>query len=359
MITTNTRLNKQCGIGKESITGYVIYNKLKAIHFLNEYFGGMKKMLGFCLLLLLYAQTSFCQTKSISVAQDGTGDYKTVQQAINAVEDSSVSITMIYIKNGVYKEKLSLPETKMHVHFVGESVDKTILTFDDYASKKDSVGKNIGTSGSSSFFIFGTDFIAENISFENSAGPVGQAVAVRVAGDRAKFINCRFLGFQDTLYTYGVDSRQYYYKCYIEGTVDFIFGSSTALFDSCIIFGKRGGFYTAASTLENKKFGYVFINCKITGDAPPNSYYLGRPWRPNAKTVYIKCYLDKQVLPEGWNNWGNATNEKTVYYAEYNNHGEGASTSGRVPWSHQLSAEEAKEFTIKNILSGWEPNLTK
>jgi pectinesterase len=296
---------------------------------------------------------------TITVAKDGTGNYKTVQEAINAVKDSNSFETVIIIKNGTYKEKLRLPASKMNVHFIGESVDKTILTYDDYAQKKDSAGKDVGTSGSASFFIFGSDFSAENVTFENSAGPIGQAVAVRVTGDRVKFINCRFLGFQDTLYTHGDNSRQYYYKCYIEGTVDFIFGASTALFDNCIIFGKRGGFYTAASTPENKKFGYVFMDCKITGNALANSFLLGRPWRPNAKTVFLNCTMSNLVKPEGWSNWGKAENEKTTFYAEYNNKGEGASTDSRVLWSHKLSREEAKEYTINNIFASWNPNVPK
>ncbi len=155
-------------------------------------------------------------------------------------------------------------------------------------------------------------------------------------------------------YTWGRESRQYYYNCYIEGTVDFIFGSSTAVFDSCTVFGKRGGFYTAASTPENKKYGYVFLNCNITGNAPPNSFHLGRPWRPFAKTVFIKCKLDKQVIPEGWNNWSKAENEKTAYYAEYKNYNPGAAPAKRVSWVKQLTDEEAKQYTLKNILGDWE-----
>jgi len=319
----------------------------------------MKKIIISILLLSFSISLAFSQAISITVSKDGKGDFRTVQEAINAVKDFNKAVTTIYIKNGVYKEKLNLPESKTNVRLIGERVDKTILTYDDYASKKDSSGNNIGTSGSSSFFIFGADITAENITFENSAGPVGQAVAVRVTGDRIKFINCRFLGFQDTLYTHGTDSRQYYFKCYIEGTVDFIFGSSTALFDSCTIFGKKGGFYTAASTPENKKFGYVFLNCTITGDAAPGSFFLGRPWRPFAKVAFINCSLNNLVKSEGWDNWGKADNEKTTFFAEYNNHGEGAATNKRVAWSHVLSADEAKQYSIANILQGWDVINTK
>jgi pectinesterase len=316
----------------------------------------MRNILSVFFFLLIIATTSYAQTKRIIVAKDGSGDFKTVQQAIDAVADSNKKVTIIVIKNGIYKEKLRLPESKINVHFKGENVMKTILTYDDYASKKDSTGKDIGTSGSASFFILGSNFTAENITFENAAGPVGQAVAVRVTGDMVKFINCRFLGFQDTLYTHGSDSRQYYYKCYIEGTVDFIFGASTAMFDYCTIFGKSGGFYTAASTPENKKFGYVFSNCNITGEAPPNSFYLGRPWRPTAKTVFLNCTISKLVKPEGWHNWGKVDNETTAYYAEFNNKGVSASTNKRVSWAHTLSPKEAKEYTINTIFNGWKPN---
>jgi pectinesterase len=313
------------------------------------------KTIGIGFIFLFFSQIVSAQAKKITVAKDSSGDFETVQQAINSVKDSNTYATTIFIKNGVYKEKIRLPESKMNIRFIGENVEKTILTYDDYASKKDSSGKDIGTSGSASFFIFGSDISAENITFENSSGPVGQAVAMRVTGDRIRFINCRFLGFQDTLYTHGSGSRQYYFNCYIEGTVDFIFGASTCLFDSCTIYGKRGGFYTAASTPQNIKFGYVFRHCKITGDAPGQSFFLGRPWRPYAKVVFMECMLDKMVKPEGWNNWGNPENEKTAFFAEYKNHGEGASTIKRVSWSHLLNDAEAKEYSIANIFSGWDP----
>jgi pectinesterase len=308
--------------------------------------------------LLLAAQTNTVRASAkydFVVAKDGSGNFKTVQEAIDAVPDFRKKETTIFIKNGVYKEKLVLAECKSMVTFIGESINSTIITYDDYNQKKNIFGEDKGTSGSSGFYIYGPNFSAENITFSNTAGPVGQAVAVFVAGDKARFKNCRFLGFQDTLYTYGRESRQYYNHCYIEGTVDFIFGSSTAVFGSCTIYGKKGGFYTAASTPENKKYGYVFRHCKITGDAPANSFYLGRPWRPFAKTVFINCNLDKQVITEGWNNWSDTGNEKTVYYAEYKNTGAGVTPGKRVAWSHQLTDEDADQYTLSNILSGWNP----
>lgn len=288
------------------------------------------------------------------VAKDGSGQFATVQDAINAIPDMRKSETVIYIKNGVYKEKLVLAESKNMVTLVGESVEGTIITYDDYAGKKNILGEPMGTSGSSGFFIYGNDFTASNITFQNAAGPVGQAVAVLVAGDKARFSNCRFLGFQDTLYTYGVESRQYYNHCYIEGTVDFIFGASVAVFDSCTIYCKKAGYITAASTPEQKKYGYVFRHCTITGNAPAGSYYLGRPWRSYARTVYINCEIGNQVKAEGWDNWGKAENEKTTYYAEYANTGAGAATQARVTWSKQLTAAEADGYTLSNIFGDWE-----
>jgi len=291
------------------------------------------------------------------VAQDGTGNFKTVQEALNAVPDFRKVTTTILIKNGTYKEKLNLSASKQMVMLIGESVEKTILTYDDYAQKKNIFGEEKGTSGSASFYVYGPQFTAENITFQNAAGPVGQAVALFVAGDKAHFINCRMLGFQDTLYTYGYGSRQYYYKCYIEGTVDFIFGSSTAVFEACEIFGKVAGYYTAASTPDSAKYGYVFINSKFHGDAPANSFYLGRPWRPYAKTVLIKCDLGKQVKAEGWHNWNKPHAEKTTFYGEYQSKGGGANDKARVKWAYQLTEKEVNEnFSLEKVFNGWVPN---
>ena len=300
------------------------------------------------LTTLLLPDIAFCQY-DFTVSKEGKGNFKTVQEAINAVPDFRKKTTTIFIKAGVYKEKLTLPATKNMVTFIGEDRDKTILTYDDYASKKNIFGEEIGTTSSSSFFVYGEEFTAENITFENSAGPVGQAVAVRVDGDKAIFKNCRFLGFQDTLYPHGDRSRQFYKNCYIEGTVDFIFGWSTAVFQDCEIFCKQQGYVTAASTNADTKYGFVFINCKITGDAPEHSFYLGRPWRPYAQTVFIKCFLDKQIKPEGWHNWSKPDAEKTAFYGEYKNTGPGANSSSRVEWSHQLSEDEVKEYSLEKI----------
>jgi pectinesterase len=305
-------------------------------------------------LLTAVSWRSAAQNYDFTVAADGSGDFKTVQEAINAVPDFRKNRTTILIRNGVYKEKITLAGTKTNVALIGEDSARTILTYDDYASKKNRFGEAIGTTGSSSMYIFGEDFSAENITFQNSAGPVGQAVAARVDGDRVRFTRCRFLGFQDTLYPHGDRSRQYYKDCYIEGTVDFIFGWSTAVFENCTIFCKgNSGYVTAASTNPETKYGFVFINCTITGNAPEHSFYLGRPWRPYAKTVWINCSLGKMIKPEGWHNWNKPDAEKTAYYAEYGSKGEGANAGARVAWSHPLTKEEALEYSLDKIFGDW------
>ncbi|WP_207533771.1 pectinesterase family protein [Desertivirga arenae] len=312
----------------------------------------------FLLLFIFSSPLSYArQTEKYDfiVAQDGSGNFKTVQDAIDAVPDMRKKTTTIFIKKGIYKEKLILAGSKQMVKFIGEDVDKTILTFDDWAQKKNRFGEEIGTSGSSSFFIYGDNFSAENITFQNSAGPVGQAVAVWSAGDKMMFKNCRFLGFQDTLYTFGRGSRQYYKNCYIEGTVDFIFGSSTAVFDNCELYCKKSGYVTAASTPDTTKYGYVFLNCKLSGDGADGSFFLGRPWRPFAKVVFINSTMSKVINLKGWDNWGKDSNEKTAYFAEYKNKGAGFKPEQRVQWSHQLSENELKEYTLENIFRGWIP----
>lgn len=309
------------------------------------------------LTLHVHAQSTQAPEKEsydFIVAQDGSGDFRTLQDAFNAVPDFRKKQTRILLRKGVYKEKLTLATSKTNVRLMGEDLTRTVVTYDDYASKKNRFGEEMGTTGSSSFFVFADDFHAENITFENSAGPVGQAVAVRIAGDRVMFQHCRFLGHQDTLYPFGEKSRQYYKDCYIEGTVDFIFGWSTAVFDHCTIFCKKpGGYVTAASTPETTAHGFVFLDCKVTGDAPEGSFYLGRPWRPWAKTVFIRCYLDKQIKKEGWHNWDKPDAEKTAYYAEYASSGPGAASTTRVPWAHTLTGAEAAAYTVEAILGDW------
>ncbi len=301
------------------------------------------------------------------VAADGTGDFTTVQEAFDAVPNFSRERVVIYIKKGTYKEVLTLPKNKVNVTIIGESASEVILTFDNYASKiNPDTGEAYGTSGSSSSFIYGEGFYAKDITFENSAGPVGQALAIYIGGDKAVFVNCRFLGYQDTMY--GGRVRQYFKNCYIEGSTDFIFGPSTAFFDQCQLHTKGGSAITAASTEPYVNYGYVFKDCTITGTGK-HITTLGRPWRPYAAVAFINCKMSDAIKPEGWNNWGNTDNESTARYVEYKNTGEGAAPNKRVAWAKQLAAEEAAEYTITNVLKtvyadtptkivdNWDPTL--
>jgi pectinesterase len=313
----------------------------------------MKKMsIAIAVFLLvngnLFSQTGNAQQYKyvFTVAKDGTGDYKYIQDAIDAMRVFPLAPITLYIKNGIYNEKIELPANNTDVTFIGESVDKTIITFNDYSGR----GK-LNTFTSFTAKISGNRFVAENITFANSAGPVGQALALYVDADKAVFKNCRFLGNQDTIYTGGENARQYFVDCFIEGTTDFIFGPATAVFQNCTIRAKSNSFITAASTTAGKKFGYVFLDCKITADSNVTRLFLGRPWRAFSKTVFVRCEMPKQIASEGWNNWNNPENEKTAYYAEYKNTGDGAEYTKRVAWSKQLTDKEAKDYTLENIFA--------
>jgi pectinesterase len=302
------------------------------------------------LSFLLYSNVSSGQDKyEITVAQDGKGDYTSIQAAIDGCRSFPDKRIVIHIMNGIYNEKIIVPSCNNRISMIGENVDKTIISNGDYFNKVNR-GRN-STFYTYTFLVEADDFYAENLTFENSAGPVGQAVALHVNGDRCVFRNCHILGNQDTLYTDGSDNRQYFKDCYIQGTTDFIFGSATVLFDSCIISSKANSYITAASTPMGKSFGYVFMNCKLTAGEGVNAVYLGRPWRDYAKVVFIHCELGEHILPEGWSDWSGTPRYKTVFYAESANIGPGSDISKRVAWSHQLSKKQALKYTLKNILS--------
>ena len=290
------------------------------------------------------------------VAKDGSGDFFTVQEAINAVPDfRKEGRTTIYIRKGVYKEKLIIPASKINVSLIG--AEGAVISGDDYASKPNCFGENMSTSGSASCYIYAPDLICENLTFENTAGRVGQAVACFVAGDRVIFRNCRFLGNQDTLYNFGKHCRQYFENCYIEGTVDFIFGSSTAVFNRCTVHSLSKGYLTAPSTPQDEAYGYVFIDCRLTAADGVEKVYLARPWRPYAKSVFIHCEMGGHILPVGWHNWNKKDAEKTIFFAEYENTGAGAATKKeRAKFGHQL--KNLKGYSIEEILAGedgWNP----
>ena len=299
----------------------------------------------------------------IVISADGHGDYQTVQEGVNAIPDySHAEITDVLIRNGVYKEEISIPHTKFRVHFQGESAEGTVLTYDKYA-KQNWPGRdfNVGTSGSASIYIHASYITFEDITFENSAGEgreIGQAVAVFTDGDFLFFNRCRFLGNQDTLYTYGRYGkfggikRNYFKDCYIEGTTDFIFGTSIAYFEGCEIRSKKDSYVTAASTLEGQTYGYVFRDCRLTADEGVTKCYLGRPWGAYAKTVFLHCELGSHIVAEGWHDWereGKPDTRKNSYYAEYRNYGPGAEGK-RAPWTHRLSDEEAAAYDFAFVM---------
>lgn len=302
----------------------------------------------------------FYQPQVIQVAQDGTGDYKTIQEAFNAVQANNSKQTVIHVKPGSYKEKLFLDSTKRNVQLLGDDKSKTIITYNDHTGKIAPNGDTINTRTSWTFLIKADNFLAFNITFQNDAGfTAGQAVAVESAGDRAKFYNCRFVGNQDVLFLSNEKSRQYFHNCYIEGTTDFIFGSATAWFDSCEIYSKKNSHVTAASTPQHKEWGFIFSACTLKGDTSLHNVSLGRPWRPYAAVVYMNCYIGEHIKPEGWSNWNNTENYKTTRYAEYKNYGPSSDPAKRVSWSRQLTDEEAMSYDKRKYLESWCPRTDK
>ena len=293
----------------------------------------------------------------ITVAQDGSGDFTKIQDAINASPSFPYEKVVINIKNGTYNEKVRIPEWNTHLVLIGESKENTIIAFDDNF-KKINLGRN-STFYTSTVLVEGDDFSASNLTIKNTSGDNGQAIALSVVGNRVKISNCIISGNQDTLYLSGKKAIQYFKDCYIEGTTDFIFGGSTALFENCTIHSIKSSYITAASTSEGAFFGFVFKNCKLTGSPEAKAVYLGRPWRIYARTVFLNCDMDKHIKPEGWENWSKPDAEKNAFYAEYNCKGEGFQPKKRVAWSHQLNKIEADKYTTENILKDSVPNWYK
>jgi unsaturated rhamnogalacturonyl hydrolase len=309
------------------------------------------KSLRFALLFILSFSFMSAKAYDIVVAQDGTGQFTSIQAAISSVRDfKPEGRTVIFIRKGVYKEKVVLPTQKTAITLIGEDRDSTIITWDDHAN----INK-MGTFKTFTFFIGGNDIVLENLTIENNAPQKGQAVALHVEGDRCVLINCRVLGNQDTVYLGREGSRFYAHNCYIEGTTDFIFGASTAWFEGCTIHCKRNSYITAASTPQYIPYGFIFNNCTITHDASVTSMYLGRPWRAYAMTLFINCQLPAIINPAGWENWRNPANELTARYFEYANTGPGADRSKRVAWSHELTEVEAASIPLHRVFGDWEP----
>ena len=291
--------------------------------------------------------------KKIVVDKNGNGNFTSLQEAINSVRAfDPAGPTTIFVKNGTYYEKIVISEHTCNVKIMGEDKDKTIITYNDHAN----INK-MGTFRTYTLQVRGNDITLENLTIENNAERLGQAVALHTEGDRITVRNCKLLGNQDTFYAAGENRRVYLENTYIEGTTDFIFGGATVWFENCEIFCKTNSYITAASTAQHVKYGFIFNNCKIALADSVDAMYLGRPWRAYAMTVFMNCYLSKGIRPEGWHNWDNTENEKTARYAEYNNRGEGSKTTERVKWAKILSKKEAKNITLKNVLKDFDNQL--
>ena len=289
-----------------------------------------------CFLCLFVAQVRGSQ--KVTVAADGSGDFKTVQQALDGVPDNNTKPVVIQIKPGIYNEQIRVSPGKNHVTFRGEDPLKTILTFRLSALQAGNTRLAFST------LVNANDFHAENVTFENTFGTGSQAVALFVDGERASFENCRFLGWQDTLFVNG--SRHYFKNCYIEGHVDFIFGTAAAVFEDCTIHSKGQGYVSAHfRTSDEQNTGFVFLHCRLTGENTGNGVYLGRPWRPYARVVFLDCWLGPHIRAEGWDNWRDPAREKTAWFGEYKSKGPGANPKARVAWSRQLTAAEAAQFS--------------
>jgi pectinesterase len=285
-----------------------------------------------------------------TVAADGSGDHTTIQAAIMAApQRASLPPWVIHVKPGIYQERLYVQRERGFIRLVGGDPETTVLTAKLHANMPGPDGAPIGTFRTATAQIDGDGFGIENLTIENAAGPVGQALALRADGDRLVFRNCRFLGWQDTVLLNR--GRQYFEKCRIEGHVDFIFGAATAWFEDCDIHSRKSGYLTAASTPPEQPFGFVFHRCRITGVEP---YYLGRPWRAHAMTVFIDCGMDAHVRPEGWKEWNAPDHAATVRYGELRCHGPGANQEKRVAWARPVTGNPS----ISSVLGGsdgWNP----
>ncbi len=287
----------------------------------------------------------------IHVDPKGKGDFTTITEALEAIRAYMDYDVTVFVANGVYNEKVVVPSWIKNVRFIGEDRDKTIIRCNDYAGRG-----NMGTFRTYTVRVDGDDITFENLTIENFAGPIGQAVALHTEGDRLTFINCRFLGNQDTVFTGGEHTRLFFDKCYIEGTTDFIFGAATAVFKDCEIFCKSDSYITAASTTADEDYGYIFDNCKIGAADSVKNMYLGRPWRPYGYTAFIDCTLDAPIRPEGWHNWNNPENEKTARYGEYGSKGTYGDMGKRVGWAKRLSEKEVADCRdLGNVFKGWSP----
>ena len=306
---------------------------------------------------LLPELAPYLRFPDLVVAQDGSGDFFTLQEAVMAIPDFSRKEIWLLVRGGEYREKVTIPASKRNVRLSGEGAEKTLIAWDDYSRRLNRFGREMGTSGSSTIYFGGDHWWVEDLTFANTAGPVGQAVAVQCLGTELSFRRCRFLGYQDTLYLHGLGNRDqetisknsvcYFEECYVEGTTDFIFGSAEAIFVRCEIHSLRDSYITAASTCRGQQAGMLFYQCRLTAAEGVKACYLGRPWRNYAQTAFVECWLGEHILPEGWHNWSKPEAERTVRYVEVASEGPGARLRERVKWAEtyaELTPRLAKRF---------------
>ena len=292
---------------------------------------------------------------------EGTTEFPTIQMAMDhhpfagIGKDGKQGRVFIEIAHGTYHERVIVTQNHTNITLVGMGKSPADVVITNSLNAKQAGG----TFFTETVEINGTGFEADNVTFENTAGNTGQAVAAAVRADRAVFKHCRFLGHQDTLFAdYG---RQYYVDSFIEGGVDFIFGNAAAVFDRTEIHANGRSFLTAQSRTDaQQKTGYVILNSKVTGDADHDTISLGRPWRPFARVVYINTELPAEVIAQGWSAWGDRDKVPQAYYAEYKSTGPGANGAARIGWSHQLTAAQAAQYMPKVFLAGgdgWNPEV--
>lgn len=315
----------------------------------------MKKLimlfLAFVSLTSANAANKYDNPDTLFVARDGTAEFRNISDALEVCRAFMDYQKVIFVKKGIYKEKLIVPQWLTNIEIVGEDRDNTVITYDDHANVKIAgTERPMGTFRTFTVKVEGCDITFRNITIENNAAKLGQAVALHTEGDRLKFVNCRFLGNQDTIYTGVAGTRLFFKGCYIEGTTDFIFGPSTAWFEDCTIHSKANSYITAASTPKDRPYGYVFSNCRLTAADGVDKVYLGRPWRDYGYTLFMNCELGSHIRPEGWHHW-QQNREQTARYIEYGNRGAGAAIDKRVGWSKQLTKKEAQKITLSTVMT--------
>ncbi|GAB4847505.1 Probable pectinesterase 53 [Ancistrocladus abbreviatus] len=286
------------------------------------------------------------------------GDFVSVQKAIDSLPVINLCRVVISISKGTYREKVEVPATKGYVTLEGAGAKKTIIEWNDTADSMGQNGQPLGTYASATFAVNAPHFIARNITFKNKApsppsGALGkQAVALRISADKAAFIGCRFIGAQDTLYDH--IGRHYFKRCYIQGSVDFIFGNGLSLYEGCHLHAVTNS-YGALTAQKRESLleetGFSFLKCKVTGSGV---LYLGRAWGTFSRVVFAYTYMEKIIAPRGWYDWGDVNRDMTVFYGQYQCSGPGASFGGRVSWSRELTQPEAEPFISTDFIDGYQ-----